>query len=68
MHIPFTQLSDTALKNLITEFVSSTDDNGADISLEKKVASVMAQLYSGDAVITYDNKSETCHIQETPVR
>ena len=24
----------------------------------------MSQLHSGDALITYDNESETCHIQE----
>ena len=47
----------------MTEFVSSTDDNGAIVSLQSKIDQVMAQLSNGDAVITYDTDTETCHIQ-----
>ena len=63
MDIPFHQLSHTALTNLITDYVSATDDNGADIPLQKKIDSVLSQLRSGDAVITYDEASQTSYIR-----
>ena len=63
MDISYTDLSDDALNNLITEFVSGTDDSGFDIPLEAKYKQVRSQLEDGSAVITFDTDSETCFIR-----
>jgi uncharacterized protein YheU (UPF0270 family) len=62
MIIPYDKLSCEALHSLIREFVSSTDDNGADIGIEDKVNQVLDQIKKEDAVITFDEVTETCHI------
>mgnify|MGYP001413159111 CR=1 FL=1 len=63
MDISYTQLSDAALENVITEFVSSTDDNGLDVPLDSKIEQVKTQLKDGRATITFDIESETCSIR-----
>jgi len=62
MEVPYTQLSKEALANLITEFVSGTDDSGFDLSLSDKIEQVKAQLKDGSVIVTYDETSETCHL------
>ena len=62
--IPYDQLSQEALKGVIEEFVTrdGTDYGEVEISLETKIAQVLAQIKSGKAVIVFDQKSETCTI------
>ena len=67
MQIPYTALSDEALRNLIIEFVAGTDDNGYDVALETNIQRVHDQLVSGDAVIYFDTESETCSIRRVAI-
>ena len=62
--IPYNQLSPEALHGVIEEFVTrdGTDYGEVEISLETRVAKVLAQLRSGKAVIVFDQTSETCNI------
>ena len=62
--IPYDQLSPEALHGVIEEFVTrdGTDYGEVEISLETKMAQVMAQLKSGKAVIVFDQATETCTV------
>ena len=53
-----------ALHGLIEEFVTrgGTDTGYTDGSLEESVESVMQQLNNGDAVIVYDEATQTANI------
>ncbi len=59
--ITHTQLTHEALHGLIEEFVTrdGTDYGEVEISLETKVAQILAQLDSGKAVIVFDQESQT---------
>ena len=59
--ITHTQLTHEALHGLIEEFVTrdGTDYGEVEISLETKIAQILAQLESGTAVIVFDQKSQT---------
>mgnify|MGYP006447406509 FL=1 len=61
MEIPYKQLSKEALRNLITEFVSSSDDYGYS-SLESKIEHVMKQLADGTILISFCEESESCFL------
>ena len=62
--IPYNQLSSEALHGVIEEFVTrdGTDYGEVEVSLETKMAQVLAQLKSEKAVIVFDQGSETCTI------
>lgn len=62
MEIPADRLSPEALRGLVEEFVTreGTDYGDQEVSLETKVAQVLAQLRRGEVVIRYDPKSQTC--------
>ena len=62
--IPYDQLSPEALKGVVEEFVTrdGTDYGETEISLETKVAQVLAQLKNGKAVIVFNQKTESCTI------
>ena len=62
--IPFEELSAEALRGLIEEFVSrqGTDYGLSEKTMEEKVADVMRQLRTGEAVISYDPQAETTNI------
>ena len=64
MRIPHTALSESALNNLIEEFVTreGTDYGEHAYKLADKVAQVHRQLEHGSAVIVYDPATSTCHI------
>ncbi len=59
--VPYTELSKTALDNLIDEFISR-DSSVTDGTLEQKRENVVNALRSGKAQITFDTESETAHI------
>lgn len=65
MDVPYTSLSEAALRGLIEEFVTreGTDYGHEDHSLEEKVRAVMNQLRRGEARITFDPETETCTLE-----
>ncbi|MDX1266054.1 MAG: YheU family protein [Oceanisphaera sp.] len=64
MIIPFTELGEDTLNNLIEQFVlqEGTEYGDRDISLDEKVIQVKQQLKSGDAVIVYSELHESVNI------
>jgi uncharacterized protein YheU (UPF0270 family) len=64
MIIPFDKLSPEALQTLIEEFVTrdGTDTGYEKKSFENDVAMVKKQLKRGDAVIVYDQNTQTSNI------
>ncbi|NWH06653.1 YheU family protein [Desulfobacter latus] len=62
--IPYDQLSPEALQGVVEEFVTrdGTDYGEIEISLEIKVAQVLAQLKNGKAVIVFDQETESCTV------
>lgn len=64
MEIPYTALSDDALTNIITDFVSHTDDGAFDVPLSVKISRVKQCLAQGKCVITFDEETNSCFIIE----
>jgi len=62
MEVPFSKLSPEALNNLIIDFVSGTDDSGADIPLTTKINQIKTQLTKGSIFVSFDPESESCSI------
>jgi len=64
MHIPHTQLSETALHGLIRDFVTrdGTDYGEHEVSLESKIADVRRQLERKEAAIDYDPETQSVDI------
>ncbi|WP_107853240.1 YheU family protein [Oceanimonas marisflavi] len=64
MIIPFRDLPEDTLNNLIEHFVlqEGTEYGEQDVSLEQKVFEVKQQLERGDAVIVYSELHETVNI------
>jgi uncharacterized protein len=62
--VPFTALSQAALLGVVDDYVlrEGTEYGSADVSLERKREQVMKQLRSGEAVIVFDEVTETCTI------
>ena len=62
--IPHKQLSAEALSGLIEEFVTrdGTDSGYTRGSLEENVAMVRRQLEAGQAVVVYDERTQSCNI------
>ncbi len=65
MIIPWQQIAEETLENLIKEFVlrEGTDYGESELSLSEKVAQVRHQLSSGEAVIVFSELHETVDIQ-----
>ena len=65
IEIPWTALSPAALTGLLEAFVlqEGTDYGHSEFSLDEKVASVRAQLSSGNAYISFDPDLETAVIK-----
>ncbi len=62
--IPYTDLSESALGNLIDEFITR-DSTVTDGTIEQKRERVMNALRTGKAQITFDSESETATIWES---
>ncbi len=62
--IPYSQLNPDTLRALVEEFITreGTDYGEVEVDLETKVRQVIGQLKKGEAVIVFDEKSETCNI------
>ena len=64
MIIPINEVSDDALYNIAESFVlrEGTDYGAEEVSLQEKVAAVLAQLRSGEAVLLYSELHESVDI------
>lgn len=64
MEIPFKQLSDEILQNIIEEYLLREESNYGDNApeLEQSVSRVKQELARGRLSIYFDEKSETCGI------
>ena len=62
--IPYEKLSHEALQGLIEEFVTrpGTDTGYSKATIDQNVEMVKKQLRSKEAVITFDEKSQTANI------
>lgn len=67
--IPYDQLSSEALHGVIEEFVTrdGTDYGKTEVPVEIKIGQVLEQIKSGEAVIVFDQKFETCTILRSDV-
>jgi uncharacterized protein YheU (UPF0270 family) len=68
LNIPWQDLSEDALYGVIEEFVTreGTEYGASEISLRDKCHQVRQQLERGEALITFDETTQTCSI--VPVR
>lgn len=64
MKIPWNQLSAEGLRGLVEEYITreGTDYGHQEVSLERKVEQVMAQLRDGTAVVSYDPETDSATI------
>ena len=64
MIIPFADLSNETLVNIIEGFVlrEGTEYGEADVSLQEKVQQVLVQLTLGDVLLVYSELHETVNI------
>jgi uncharacterized protein YheU (UPF0270 family) len=69
MIIPYERLSPEALLGLIEEFVTrdGTDSGYTGKSLDENMAMVRRQLKQGQALIVFDQESNTCNIVQEEV-
>ncbi len=64
IEVPYNQLNPDTLRALVEEFITreGTDYGQMEVDLETKVMQVLGQLKKGEAIIVFDEKSETCNI------
>ncbi|MCL6271645.1 YheU family protein [Sansalvadorimonas sp. 2012CJ34-2] len=63
MIVPWQQLEEATLHNLITEFVSRDGtDNGDNTPVTTRINQVLEQLRNGSAVVVWDEMTETANI------
>ena len=64
MQISISDLSEQAIRKIVEEFIlrEGTDYGDGEFSLEAKVSQVMHQLAKGDALLVYDEKTESVDI------
>ena len=64
LEIPWRQLSPEALRGVVEEFITreGTDYGSREMTLDEKVAKLMEQLVRGDAVIFFDQESDSCQM------
>jgi len=62
--IPYDQLSPETLKSVIEEFVTrdGTDYGEVETPIQLRVDQVKKQLKSGQAIILFDESTQTCNI------
>ena len=62
--IPYDQLSPETLYSVVEEFVTrdGTDYGEREVSLEVKISQIINQLKSKEAVIVFDQESQSCNI------
>ncbi len=62
--IPYNQLSQEALQGIIEQYISrdGPDSGHVDIPFQRKAEQVMRNLKTGKAIISYDEKTQSCNI------
>lgn len=70
MEIPWQGLKPEILRAVVEEFVTreGTDYGSSEFSLEQKVEHVLRQLRRGQAILSFDQESESCHILPAEAR
>ena len=65
MKIPWTMLSEQALRGVIEDFVlrEGTDYGEKEYSLDAKISQVKKQLERGEAAVFFDETSGTCTLR-----
>jgi len=64
MKIPYDELAEDTLRNLVQEFVlrEATDYGAHEANIDTKINQVIMQLKNGKATIVYDDYSKSCSI------
>ena len=64
MKIPYSTLSDEALKGVVEEYVSreGTDYGENMFTFAEKIEHVMKQIVAGDVLIEFDADSQSCQL------
>lgn len=64
IEVPYNQLNPDTLRALVEEFITreGTDYGEVEVDLETKVMQVISKLKKCEAIIVFDEKSETCNI------
>ena len=64
MKIPYEELSEDVLRNLVQEFVirEATDYGEHEATLDSKIDQVISQLKNGKVTIVYDEYLKSCSI------
>ena len=62
MIIPYNELSEEALHDLIEDFVTrdGTDYGQAEMSMQEKAEHLLALLKTGELMISYNEESQSC--------
>ncbi|MDM8518134.1 YheU family protein [Desulfobacterales bacterium HSG16] len=65
MEIPYNSFKPEILRAVIEEIITreGTDYGEQTLSLEKKIDQAMSRLKTGRALITYDEKTQTCNLK-----
>jgi uncharacterized protein YheU (UPF0270 family) len=64
MEIPYTELSDEALRGIIEEYITreGTEYGVREFSLEQKIEHVRQQLLRREIKINFDAESQSCNL------
>ena len=64
MDIPYTEISEEALKAIIQEYITreGTEYGIKEYSFEQKIEQIKQQLLKGDIKINFDDETQTCNL------
>ena len=64
MDIPYTEISEEALKAIIQEYITreGTEYGIKEYSFEQKIDQIKQQLLKGDIKINFDDETQTCNL------
>ena len=64
MLIPYTKLSEEALRAVIEEYITreGTEYGVKEYTFEKKIEQIRQQLLQGEIKINFDSETETCNL------
>ena len=64
MDIPYTEISEEALKAIIQEYITreGTEYCIKEYSFEQKIEQIKQQLLKGDIKINFDDETQTCNL------
>ena len=64
MDIPYTEISEEALKAIIQEYITreGTEYGIKEYSFQQKIEQIKQQLLKGDIKINFDDETQTCNL------